>query len=43
MEWSKEELETPLNEEASSASKEGNVLFAVFLIIITIGVLYYMI
>tara|TARA_Y100000741_G_C17858568_1_gene397863 strand:+ start:260 stop:391 length:132 start_codon:yes stop_codon:yes gene_type:complete len=43
LEWSDEEIETPMNEEAIAASKEGNNFFFVFLIIIAIGVLYYMV
>tara|TARA_B000000441_G_C21613172_1_gene272951 strand:+ start:274 stop:405 length:132 start_codon:yes stop_codon:yes gene_type:complete len=43
MEWSEEELRTPLNEEAIKTSNEGNLFLYGFLIIIAIGVLYYMI
>ena len=42
MEWSDEEIETPMSEEAISASKEGNNYLFAFIIIITAGVLYYM-
>ena len=43
MEWSDEELSTPLNEETIKASNEGNRYLFAFIIIMTIGVLYYMI
>jgi hypothetical protein len=43
LDWSDEEIETPMNEAAVSASREGNNFFFAFLIIIAIGVLYYMI
>jgi len=43
MEWSDEELETPLNEETIKASNEGNIYLYAFIILSTIGVLYYMI
>ena len=42
MEWSKEELEAPLNEETIKTSNEGNIFLYVFLILCTLGVLFYM-
>tara|TARA_B100001559_G_C16375533_1_gene564058 strand:- start:310 stop:441 length:132 start_codon:yes stop_codon:yes gene_type:complete len=42
MEWTDEELETPLNEEVEKTSNEGNISLYVFLILIAIGILYYM-
>ena len=42
MEWTDQELEAKLNDEARSASREGNFSLSVFMILVTIGVLYYM-
>ncbi len=42
MEWTDQELEAKLNDEARSASREGNFFLSAFMIVVTIGVLYYM-